>query len=444
VLAGAEFATVPAMSERDHILGLDRRYVWRPYTSSDDHEREDPIVIAAAEGPFVIDADGTRYIDAHSSWWTAALGHRHPRIVRAIARQCETLVHAAMAGATNGVAAELARDLVSIAPRGLSRVFFSDDGSTAVETAIKIAVQYWRQNGRPRRNRFFTLARAYHGDTTGAMSLGAVEAFRGAFDPILFEAFVAPDAATDRDWETVVAAIEARLETEGDRIAAVVVEPMVQGAGGMRFWPAAHLARLREATEKADTFLIADEVFTGLGRTGALWACDHAHVAPDLLCTAKALSGGAFPFAATLATDRIYDGFRGDATRALLHGHTFAGNPLGAAVAREVLAIYRDERVIEGIGERAPRIARAFERIGALDGVLRTRSLGMIGACDLGEGGYLGGRGKAVVRAARTRGVYLRALGDTIYVCPPLNIPLDVLAELLDAVHDAIAETIRT
>jgi adenosylmethionine-8-amino-7-oxononanoate aminotransferase len=425
--------------DRNEILDLDRRYVWRPYTSSDDHASADPIVVVEAEGPYVIDADGTRYIDAHSSWWTASLGHRHPRIVAAITRQCETLIHVAMAGATNPIAAELARDLVSIAPAGLTRVFFSDDGSTAVETAIKMAVQYWRQNGKPARHRFLTLARSYHGDTTGAMSVGAVEAFRGAFAPILFESF-APEEADD--WERSIAAIEERLASD-DRVAAVIVEPMVQGAGGMRMWPASLLARLREATSRADVFLIADEVFTGLGRTGRLWACDHANVAPDLLCTAKALSGGAFPFAATLATDRIYDGFRGDATRALLHGHTFCGNPLGAAVAREVLSIYRDERVIDGIAERAAGIERAFRAIGEIEGVRRARSLGMVGACDLGEAGYFGKRGKDVVREARERGVYLRALGDTIYVCPPLNIPIRVLDSLLDAVHDSVRDALR-
>jgi adenosylmethionine-8-amino-7-oxononanoate aminotransferase len=268
------------------------------------------------------------------------------------------------------------------------------------------------------------------------MSVGAVEAFRGAFEPILFESF-APDEADD--WDRSIAAIEERLAAD-DRVAAVIVEPMVQGAGGMRFWPAPLLVRLREATARADAFLIADEVFTGLGRTGRLWACDHGSVAPDLLCTAKALSGGAFPFAATLATDRIYDGFRGDTTRALLHGHTFCGNPLGAAVAREVLAIYRDERVIEGIAERAAGIERGFRAIGEIEGVRRARSLGMIGACDLGETGYFGKRGKEVVREARKRGVYLRALGDTIYVCPPLNIPIRVLDALLEAVRDSIEE----
>ena len=327
-----------------------------PYTSSTVHETEDPFVFTRGEGPYLFDIDGQRYFDSQSSWWTVPLGHRHPRLVAALRRQTDSLVHCAMASATNPLAIRLAEQLVEVAPPGLERVFFSDDGSTAVEAALKMAFQYWRQNGRPDRTLFLSLAGAYHGDTHGAMSVGDLEEFQGLFAPLLFEVVRAPDPANESGWDQAVSYLEERLRRDGDRICGVVIEPLVQGAAGMRMWPAPLLQRLREATTAADTFLIADEVFTGLGRTGAMWACDHAGVVPDLLCSAKALGGGILPIAATLATARVFDGFRGGPDRALMHGHTFSGHPLGCAIASEFLTILREEEIIEGIAARGQRL----------------------------------------------------------------------------------------
>ncbi len=425
---------------REAILALDRRHVWRPYTSSEDHEGVDPIVVARAEGPFLYDVDGRRYIDGNASWWCNSLGHGHPRIRRALARQAETLMHCALAAITHGPAAELAAELAAIAPPGLERVFFSDDGSTAVEVAVKMAFQHWQQNGRAERRRFVSLAGAFHGDTFGAMSVGGIEAFRGVFGPLLFDVVHAPAPGDESGFEQAVAHIEALLASEGASIAGVIVEPLVQGAAGMRIWAPALLRRLREATTRADTFLIADEVFTGFGRTGPMWACAHADVAPDLLCTSKGLTGGVLPFAATLATARIFDGFRGGKERALMHGHTFCGNPLGAAVAREVLDVYRDEDVLGQVRDKAPRIREAFARLAAVPGVVRVRTLGMVGAADLGETGYYGGIGPRVAAAARRLGAYLRPLGNTVYITPALTIPDEALDQLLAVVHDAVCE----
>jgi len=225
-------------------------------------------------------------------------------------------------------------------------------------------------------------------------------------------------------------------------IAGVVVEPILQGAAGMRLWAPELLARLRAATRAADTFLIADEVFTGYGRTGPMWACDHADIAPDLLCLAKGFSGGVLPFAATLATPRIFDGFRGGLGRALMHGHTFCGHPLGAAIAREVLAIYRDEDVLGQVRGSAPIIAAAFERMAAISGTSHPRALGMVGAIEVGPAGYYGDVGWRVFEAARRRGVYLRPIGNTVYVVPPLNIDRSDLDTLLAAVHESVAESL--
>ena len=424
---------------RDEIVALHRGYVWPPYTSVEAHATRPPLVIVSAEGAWLEDADGRRFLDGNASWWTSVLGHRHPRIRRAIATQLDTLDHAAMAGATNVGAALLAKELIDVAPVGLARVHFSDDGSTSVEVAVKTAHQYWAQNGRPSRTRFLSFGGAFHGDTLGAVALGGVEAFRKVFGALLFDVMQPPDPGHEvAGWERLIEAVEQELLRDGDRIAAVVVEPLVQGAAGMRIWPAALLRRLREATERADTFLICDEVFTGYGRTGRMWASEHADVTPDLLCTAKGFAAGTLPMAATLSTERVWQGFSGSADRALMHGHTFCGHALGAAVARETLAIFRDEDVLGGVARKAAIIARGFARIRELPGVLRARAFGMIGAADLGSGGYGGTAGWKVYDEALAHGAYLRPLGDTVYITPPLNIADAELEQLIDVLYEAV------
>jgi adenosylmethionine-8-amino-7-oxononanoate aminotransferase len=429
---------LPPDLRRADVVALERRHVWPPYTSSERHEGTDPVVVVAAEGPWIEDADGRRLLDANASWWTMTLGHGHPRLRAALLRQAEALMHVAAGGITHAPAALLARDLCAVAPPGLERVHFSDDGSTAVEVAVKAAFQHWQQSGRPSRTRFLSLAGAYHGDTIGAASLAALEEFHRVFAPILFEVLRAPHPDDASGWDRVVDHVERELGEHGDAIAGIVVEPLIQGAAGMRMYPVEVLQRLREATSRADTFLIADEVFTGYGRTGAMWACELAGISPDIMCVAKGFTAGVLPMAATLATARVYDGFRGGAERALMHGHTFCGNPLGAAVAREVLAIYREEDVLGQVCAKAPHIEEAFARIAALPGVRRVRTLGMVGAADLGDEGYRGQLGWRVFDAALERGAFLRPLGDTVYVTPPLNIAERDLALLLDVVEESI------
>ncbi len=420
----------------DELLALDRRHLWRPYTPSEDHESRPLFIVDRAEGPWLIGPEGRRVLDASGSWWCNNLGHGHPRLRAALNRQAADLMHVTFGGATHEPAVRLATELVAIAPQGLERVFFSDNGSTAVEVALKIAFQYWQQNGRTERDLFLTLPGGYHGDTLGAMSVGAVDEFSGVFRPLLFEA-ARPSEPIEHDWEPVFDSLLARLRKESDRIAAVVVEPIVQGAAGMRMYSSKQLAALREATTRADTFLIADEVFTGFGRTGPMWGCDHAGIAPDLLCTAKGLSGGVLPFAATLATERIYDGFRGGKERALMHGHTFFGNPLGAAVALEVLAIYREERILEAAKPKAAALARAITDLASLPQVRHPRALGMCAAFDVGKTGYMGKIGWEISDAALELGALLRPLGNTIYVVPPLNIDDRDLEQLLHVVRKA-------
>jgi len=426
--------------ERADIVALDRERVWHPYTAMDEFASKDPLVVTRAEGARLFDADGRSYLDGNSSWWVATLGHGHPRLVRRVQRQVAELAHCSMAGIAHEPGARLADALCRSAPAGLTRAFFTDDGSTAVEVAVKIAVQHWQQRGAPRKTRFVALDGAFHGDSVGAASLGGVEVFRRPFGAILFDCvhvpFPEPDAYA-RAFDDV-----ARLvRDEADRIAAVVVEPIVQGSAGMRVYDPAYLRELRALTARHDVLLILDEVFTGYGRTGPMWASSHAGVSPDLMCLGKAMSPF-LPMGATLASEQVQQAFRGAKDRALMYGHTLCGNPLGAALALEVLDVYRDEAVLEAAAPRGRRIAAAFERLGAIPGVARTRSIGMIGAADLegpaGHGGYLGGLGWRVYDEARRRGAYLRPLGDTVYVTPPLTIADDELDALLSIVEESV------
>jgi adenosylmethionine-8-amino-7-oxononanoate aminotransferase len=425
--------------DRAEIVRLDKAHVWHPYTPMDEWEHTEPIVVARAQGAWLEDVDGRRYLDGNSSWWVAALGHGHPRILRVLETQARSLAHCALAGIAHEPAARLAQELVEIAPPGLTRVFFVDDGSGAVDAAVKMCAQGWRQLGAPHKTRFVALDGAYHGDTVGATSLGGVEVIRRPFAGVTFECVHAPSPAGD-GYERALSTIARLLREDARTIAAVFVEPIVQGAAGMRSYAPELLRELRRLCDLHDVWLVADEVFTGYGRTGPMWACEHAGIAPDLMCIGKVFSL-VVPMGAVLASERVFAAFRGGRDRAFLHGHTFCGNPIGAALAREVLAIYREEGVLDQVARKAPIIARAFERLAReVPGIERVRSIGMIGAADLEDPapGYLGGIGWRVYEEARARGAYLRPLGSTVYVCPPLTIPDADLERLLFILHESI------
>jgi adenosylmethionine-8-amino-7-oxononanoate aminotransferase len=428
---------------RERIVALDKRRVWHPYAAMDEYRASDPLVVVRAEGARLFDADGRSYLDANSSWWVASLGHDHPRLVAALVRQAHLNCHSALAGMTHPAAAELGEALCRVAPGGLEHVFYSDDGSTAVEVALKLALQYWAQNGRPERRRFVALADAFHGETLGATALGGVELFRRPFAGALAGCTHLPSPAGPAGVAGALESLAKTLEGEAGSIAALVVEPVVQGAAGMRIHDPAFLRGARALCDAHDVFLVCDEVFTGYGRTGPMWACEHAGVAPDVLCTGKGFSGGMLPMAATLSTERIFAGFLGPRERAFHYGHSFCGNPLGAAVALEVLRVYEEERILERARAKAERIARAFAEMASLPGVSGVRSLGMIGALDLaGDAGYLAASGWRVSEEARRRGAYLRPLGNVVYVTPPLNIPDAELDLLLSIVRESVAAVV--
>ena len=424
--------------KRQDIVQLDKRHVWHPYTAMQQYiDEQHPLVITRAAGSRLYDADGRCFIDGNASWWTAVLGHGHPRLLEKLRTQSEVLCHTALAGITHPPIAELSAELAEVVPATLPHYFFSDDGSTAVEVAMKLALQYFAQNGAPERKRFIALDGAFHGETLGVSALAGVEVFRRPFASVLLDCVHVPSASDG--FERAFAAIDSLVADRWSEIAAIVLEPMVQGAAGMRTYDPEYLRRMRKLADQHGIILVFDEVFAGYGRTGPMWAHQHAGVTPDIMCTAKGFSGGMFPMAATFASKRIFDGFLGEPERAFFYGHTFTGNPLGAAIATEVLKIFREEGVLEHAAAKAMRIQSAFEDMKALPGVSSVRSLGMIGALDLAAGdGYLDKSGWRVYEAALERGAYLRPLGNVVYVAPSLNIPDADLDELLCIVRQSV------
>lgn len=429
--------------DRRRVVEVDKRHVWHPYTPMKAWvEETDPLVIERASGSMLHDVDGRSYIDGISSWWVAALGHGHPRIVAAATDQLRTLGHVSMAGVTHEVGARLAEALVRRAPAGLTRAFFTDDGSTALEAAIKIALGYHRHRGARQRTRFLSVSNAFHGETLGVTALSGVATFRSSFDDVLMEVLFLPppsEGAPSPELEArSLERLDELLEAEGERIAACVVEPRVQGAAGMNLHSPDYLRQVFARCRAAGVLVIADEVFVGFGRTGPFWASSSSGLSPDLLCSAKALSGGLLPFAATLTTEEVFMAFWGPPENALFYGHSFCGNPLGARVALEVLSIYEDERVLESVAERAPILEEGIARIAARVGAEGARSLGMIGAFNLGTSDYLEPIGKRIGKEARARGAYVRPLGNVVYLAPPLNVPLPVLRDLLAILEESV------
>ncbi len=410
------------------LLARDARRVWHPYTQ---HGAEAaPLAVVAARGSLLVLADGRELVDGISSWWTCLHGHGHPRLVAAAERQARQLDHVLFAGATHAPAVRLAEQLLAVAPPGLSRVFYSDNGSTAVEVALKMVVQAWVHAGEAQRTVFVALEGSYHGDTFGAMAVSDPEPFFEPFRPLLFEVRRVPPVAT---------ALEAALDELGQRAAGVVIEPLVQGAAGMRMHPAAFVRAARAACDARDLPLVADEVMTGFGRTGALFACAKAGVSPDLMCLAKGLTSGMLPLAATLTTERLFEAFlSSDRSRFFPHGHSMTANPIGCAVALESLSLCREEATpdrLDGIGRR---IEAGVAEVAETERVLALRRTGGIVALELrppagDRPGYLADLVPRLRAAAIERGVLLRPLGNVLYALPP--------ACTTDAQCDQIAAT---
>lgn len=419
---------------------LDHRHLWHPFTQQRGWEQEEPLVIERGEGTDLIGADGARYIDGTSSLWCNLHGHRHPTIDGAIRDQLGRVAHSTMLGLTHAPAADLASRLVAIAPDGLSRVFYSDAGSTATEIALKMAFQYWRQQGgqHARRTSFIGLDEGYHGDTIGAVSVGGIDLFHGAYEPLLFAKRSVP--AGDAD------ALARLLECHGEETAAMIVEPLVQGAGGMLLQPPGYLRRVRELCDEHGVLLICDEVATGFGRTGTMFACERERVAPDFLCLGKGLTNGYMPLAATLTTERVYEGFLGEHEefRTFFHGHTFTGNPLACAAAVASLDVFERERTLERLEPKIERLGELLDGVAAMDEVAEVRRCGFMVGIDLGEHDPALRLGHRVTLEARARGAIVRPLGDTVVLVPPLAISKRDLGRLVAITAAAIREAAST
>ncbi|HEX2129719.1 MAG TPA: adenosylmethionine--8-amino-7-oxononanoate transaminase [Solirubrobacterales bacterium] len=417
---------------------LDQRFVWHPFTQQQGWVEEKPVVIEGADGTDLIDSAGRRYIDGVSSLWCNVHGHRHPALDAAVREQLDRVAHSTMLGLTHPGAAELAARLVEIAPPGLTRVFYSESGSTAVEIALKMAFQYWQQRGENARKSFVTLTDAYHGDTLGSVSVGGIDLFHSAYGPLLFESHRVDPGDAD-DLATV-------LEEHGEEIAAVIVEPLVQGAAGIRVQPPGFLRRVRELCSAHDVFLIADEVATGFGRTGTMFACEQERVAPDFLCLGKGLTGGYLPLAATLATARVYEGFLGahEEYRTFFHGHTFTGNPLGCAAALASLEVFETEQTLLRLQPKVRLLRELLRDVAAMPEVSEVRGRGFMVGIDLGVHDPSLRMGHRVTLEARERGAIIRPLGDTVVLMPPLAISQADLRRLVATTADSIRAAVES
>jgi adenosylmethionine-8-amino-7-oxononanoate aminotransferase len=436
----------------------DRRYVWHPFTQMKEWEAEPPLVITRGEGSWLIDSDGNRYLDGVGAIWTNVHGHCHPLINAAIKEQVDRLEHSTLLGLASEQPTLLAKRLVEIAPDGMTKVFYSDNGSTAVEIGIKMAFQYWRHLGRPEKSKFISFKNAYHGDTVGAMSVGGIDIYHEVFRPLLFPTVQAPspycyrcELCQEQDSslcrKECLAELERLIAAHAHELAGLVIEPLVQGAGGMIVQPAGFVRRVRELCDRFDILMIADEVAVGFGRSGAMFACSQEGVTPDIMALSKGITAGYLPLAATMTTQKVYDAFLGEYSelKTFFHGHTFTGNPLACAAALASLDLFEADNLLDKVDGKTVYLTNRLKAIAELDHVGDVRQCGMIAGIELvrDKGSketydWAERVGMNVCREARKHSLFLRPLGNVIVIFPPLSISSDELDFLMDGVAKSI------
>ncbi len=432
-------------------IARDLAHVWHPCTQMKDHEALPPIPIRRGSGAWLEDYDGRRYLDAISSWWVNLFGHANPRINAAVRTQLESLEHVILAGFTHEPVIALSEALAALAPQGLTRCFYADNGSSAVEVAVKMSFHYWRNTGHGAKRRFITLANSYHGETLGALAVGNVELYKEIYRPLLMEVITAPSPdcyqrSPGESWpehsRRQFAHMEALLAEHAHETCAVIVEPLVQCAGGMRMYDPVYLALLRGACDRHKVHLIADEIAVGFGRTGTLFACEQAGISPDFMCLSKGLTGGYLPLSTVMTTEAVYAAFYDEYAKlkAFLHSHSFTGNPLACAAALATLRIFRDERTLERNRALAAHLGARARALAEQPHVAEVRQRGMIVAIELAADKaartpypWQERRGLTVYRHALSRGVLLRPIGNVVYFMPPYVVTpgeIDLMVEV--------------
>ena len=445
------------------LRSLDKRHVWHPFTQMQDWERDEQIVIEKGDGCWLIDTDGNRYLDGVASMWTNVHGHCRPELNEALKRQVDRLEHSTLLGLASEQSIVLAARLAEITPPGLDRFFYSDNGSTAMEVAVKMAYQYQVHHGRPERSRFITFKNAYHGDTLGAVSVGGIDIYHATFKPLMFETIQAPSPYCYRcelgctDSTTCgmkcLDALESLMIEHADRCAGLVIEPLLQGAGGMIVQPPGFLGHVRELCNRYDLLMIADEVATGFGRTGKMFACLHEDVVPDIMAISKGIAAGYLPLAATAASEDVYAAFMGEYSelKTFFHGHTFSGNPLACAVAIKSLELFESDNLLEVLRLRISSLAERLDVIRMLPHVGDVRQCGMAAGIELVEDKasrrYYPWEQRLGVRVcleARKQGIFSRPLGNTVVVYPPLVISNNELEFLMDGLQRSIQSVMES
>ena len=432
------------MTSKSKIKSYDLDYIWHPFTQMKEYKEDEPIVIEDSDGVYLIDSDGNRYIDGVSSLWVNIHGHKVKKIDEAIKKQIDKIAHSTLLGVTNPSASILAKKLIDIAPEGLKKIFYSSDGASAVEVALKMAFQYWLLKNKPNKQKFVSLKDGYHGDTLGAVSVGGIDIFHSTYKPLLFKSFqISSYDSSDR----MVKELEKILNEKSDEIAALIIEPYVQTAGGIKVAKEGYLKDVRNICNNYDVLLIIDEVATGFGRTGEMFACDHDKVTPDILVLGKGLTSGYLPLSATITTQDIFDTFLGDyeELKTFFHGHSYSGNPLSCATAIANLEIFDEEKTISKVKKTIKILEDELKEFKGLKHVSDIRNKGLMAGIDLKKDSNkniayeLKERiGKKICDLARKEGVLIRPLGDTIVIMPPISINQKELKKLTKSIYKCI------
>jgi adenosylmethionine-8-amino-7-oxononanoate aminotransferase len=431
----------------EQLRALDKQHIWHPFTPMKLWNESDPLVITDAEGMYLIDSDGNRYLDGVSSLWCNVHGHRVPEIDNAIREQLNRFAHSTMLGLANEPSIILADRLMKLAPPGLTKIFYSDSGATATEVAFKLAAQYWFNIGKPEKNEFVGFREAYHGDTVGAMSIGRMPSFHRPYFPMLFKVHFATTPGCGFA-DQAIRELKALLEERSEKIAALCIEPIVQGAGGMIVQPSGFLRAVRDLCTKHNVLLICDEVAVGFGRTGKMFACEHENVSPDLMCVAKGISGGYLPLAATFATQKIYNAFLGESSegKTFYHGHTYTGNALACAAAIASLDLFEKNRLLESVQHKAQELAKILDELNELPHLGQIRQKGFMVGIELMRDKEKREpfdpklrMGAEICQRIRKHGVILRPLGDVIVLMPSLEMELNDLRTIVSAVRAEVS-----